>query len=45
MLDELEPEVVLVYGSMPKQVFSGLEKRTRFICYPDWITYKKAGGK
>ena len=23
MLDELEPEVVLVYGSMPKQIFHG----------------------
>ena len=43
MLDELEPEVVLVYGAMPKQVFGGLENQTRFINYPDWITYKKAG--
>lgn len=43
MLDELEPEVVLVYGSMPKQIFSDLENRTRFVNYPDWITYKKAG--
>ena len=45
MLDELEPEVVLVYGAMPKQVFIGLENRTRFVNYPDWITYKKAGGR
>lgn len=44
MLDELEPEVVLVYGSMPKQIFEGLETRTRFIQYSDWITFKKAGG-
>ena len=44
MLDELEPEVVLVYGSMPRQIFEGLENRTRFVNYPDWITYKKAGG-
>ncbi len=43
MLDELEPEVVLVYGSMPHQIFVGLEKRTRFIQYPDWITLKKGG--
>lgn len=43
MLDELEPDVVLVYGSMPKQIFTGLENRTQFVNYPDWITYKKAG--
>jgi len=45
MLDELEPEAVLVYGTMPKQVFEGLESRTHFINYPDWITFKKAGGQ
>ena len=45
MLDELEPEVVLVYGAMPRQIFEGLENRTRFVNYPDWITYKKAGGR
>lgn len=43
MLDELEPEVVLVYGSMPRQIFEGLNNRTHFVNYPDWITYKKAG--
>ena len=45
MLDELEPEVVLVYGSMPRQIFEGLNNRTRFVNHPDWITYKKAGGR
>lgn len=44
MLDELEPEVVLVYGAMPQQIFEGLKNRTHFVNYPDWITYKKAGG-
>lgn len=43
MLDELEPSVVIVYGSMPKQVFGGLENRTNFIKIPDWIKRKKAG--
>ncbi len=43
MLDELEPEVVLVYGSMPKQIFKDLENRTTFINIPDWISRKKAG--
>ena len=41
MLDELEPEIVLVYGSMPKGIFQGLETRTRFVQYPDWITSMK----
>lgn len=41
MLDELEPEIVLVYGAMPKFIFCGLEDRTRFIQYPDWMSSKK----
>lgn len=41
MLEELEPEVVLVYGSMPKTIFQGLENKTRFIQYPDWTTRMK----
>jgi len=41
MLDELEPEIVLVYGSMPERIFGGLETRTRFVQYPDWITSVK----
>lgn len=44
MLDELEPEVVLVYGSMPNKIFGGLEERTKFIAYPDWITRMKRRG-
>ena len=44
MLYEPEPEVVLVYSAMPRQVFEGLDRRTHFVNYPDWITYKKAGG-
>ena len=43
MLDELEPEVVLVYGAMPDKIFHDLLTRTRFIQYPDWITRKKRG--
>lgn len=43
MLDELEPEVVLVYGPMPEKIFQGLKDRTRFVPYPDWITLKKGG--
>lgn len=41
MLDELEPKVVLVYGAMPRQIFEGLENRTRFVNYPDWISTKR----
>lgn len=41
MLKELEPEVVLVYGSMPDKIFGDLLNRTRFIQYPDWMTRKK----
>lgn len=41
MLDELEPAIVLVYGSMPDDVFREFLHRTRFILYRDWISKKK----
>lgn len=43
MLDELETQIVIVYGSMPEQIFNGLEDSTTFINIPDWISRKKAG--
>lgn len=46
MLYELMPEVVLVYGSMPKQIFSAdIMCKTNFVYYPDWISQvrKKVG--
>lgn len=44
MLDELAPEIVLVYGAMPDAIFGDLTARTRFINYPDWIKLRKSGG-
>jgi len=41
MLEVLQPEVVLVYGSMNKLIFKGLERKTQFIEYPDWISRMK----
>ena len=41
MLDELEPEVVLVYGGMPNQIFGGLSDRAKFVQFPDWTTRMK----
>lgn len=41
MLDELEPEVVLVYGSMPNKIFGDLKGRTRFVQFDDWTTRMK----
>lgn len=41
MIDELEPELVLVYGSMPDSVFHDLDKRTQFVNYLDWTTRMK----
>lgn len=39
MLYELTPEVVLVYGSMPKKIFSAdIMSKTNFVHYPDWIS-------
>ena len=44
MLISLEPEVVLVYGSMPKGVFADYRNTTKFVHYPDWTTYVHKGG-
>lgn len=41
MLDELQPEVVLVYGAMPDEIFKGLYGKTKFVQYPDWTSSKK----
>ena len=41
MLDELEPEVVLVYGGMPEFIFGDFKNRTHFVNYPDWTSTKR----
>ena len=45
MIDELEPEIILIYGAMPESVFHGVKERTRFIQYADWTSCKKGGGR
>lgn len=44
MLRELEPEVVLVYGSMPDFVFKEHQDKTQFVRYPDWTSYRHGRG-
>ena len=39
MLETLMPEAVLVYGSMPKDIFDEYKRYTEFVQYPDWTTY------
>ena len=42
MLEYLKPEVVLVYGSMPKDIFTDHVKfQSQFFQYPDWTSYMK----
>ena len=46
MLEELKPQVVLVYGNMPESVFNNsVRSKTEFVNYPDWISKvrKKVG--
>lgn len=43
MLDELEPEIVLVYGSMPDSIFKPLLNKTRFIQFPNWTARRHRG--
>lgn len=41
MLDELTPQVVLVYGAMPDSIFAPVKERARFVNFPDWISTKR----
>lgn len=43
MMDTLEPEIVLVYGSMPDSVFRDYLHATRFVQYSDWTTTQHGG--
>lgn len=47
MLEVLEPEDVIVHGSMPGEVFDDLEKSTRFHHFDDWtkVRHVKDGGE
>lgn len=44
MLYTLEPDTVLVYGSMPEAIFGDYLHTTRFVQYNDWTTEKHGGG-
>lgn len=41
MLNYLEPKIILVYGSMPEDIFDEYNHVARFVKYPDWISYVK----
>lgn len=45
MMENLEPEIVLVYGSMNKKVFGPYLSSAQFVAYPDWITRVKGGDR
>ena len=45
MIDELSPEIILVYGAMPDAIFGDLQHRARFINYPDWTSAMKGGNR
>ncbi len=44
-LKVIEPKAVLVYGPMPDSIFNSFKDRTKFVHYPDWISYCKGGEK
>lgn len=41
MLQELTPQVVLVYGAMPHDIFKDYLSYTTFVQYDDWTTRKR----
>ena len=43
MLIELDPKIVLVYGSMPEKVVAPFAGRTKFVFFPDWISLVHGG--
>ena len=45
MLEELEPDVVLVYGSMPDSIFGDYLHSTRFVQYDDWTKIMHGGDR
>lgn len=45
MMETLEPEIVLVYGSMNTKVFGSYLSSAQFVAYPDWITRVKGGAR
>jgi len=45
MLQTLDPQVVLVHGTMPSSIFDYYLNTCTFINYPDWISRMKGGGK
>ena len=45
MMETLEPEIVLVYGSMNEKVFGPYLSAAQFVAYPDWITRVKGGDR
>ena len=45
MLETIEPEIILVYGSMNEKVFGPYLKYAQFVQYPDWIAHKKGGDR
>lgn len=45
MLETLEPEIVLVYGSMNKKVFGPYLHSAKFVAFPDWITRMRGGDR
>lgn len=45
MMETLEPEIVLVYGSMNEKVFGPYLRSAQFHSYQDWITRVKRGDR
>ncbi len=43
MMETLEPQVVLVYGSMPEKIFGKYMNYAKFVHYPDWTTRMHGG--
>ncbi len=43
MLETLEPEIVLVYGSMNEKVFGPYLHSAKFASYADWTTHMRGG--
>lgn len=40
MIQELEPKIIIVYGSMHDRIFSEFKSDCHFVNIPDWITSK-----
>ena len=45
MIEHLNPKIVIVYGAIPDDIFSGLQSETKFVHFKDWTSIRHEKGR